>query len=194
RVVANAEAVRDHFAAQGLPADKIAVVPNLVDVEERDRLAAVPFPRAGELPAGRRLVVVNRLDPEKNVGVLIDALPRDRFRVIPSMRFAHFSELMKNAKCMVGNSSAGVREAPFLGLPSLDVGTRQTNRADAPSIRAVDAGDAAGISDFLKTEWGRSHPRHTGFGEGRAADRFVQVLRDPAFWSRSLQKEFRDIG
>ena len=45
-------------------------------------------------------------------------------------------ELMKNAACMVGNSSAGVREAPFLGLPSLDIGTRQSNRSDAPSVIA----------------------------------------------------------
>jgi glycosyltransferase involved in cell wall biosynthesis len=75
RVVANAEAVQTHFIAQGLPADKIVVLPNLLDLEERDRLAAAPFSRAAELPAGRRLVVVNRLDPEKNVGLLIDALP-----------------------------------------------------------------------------------------------------------------------
>lgn len=81
RVVANAEAVRDHFAARGLPADQIVVLPNLVDLEERDRLAAVPFSRAGELPAGRRLVAVNRLDPEKNVGLLIEALPLVRKQV-----------------------------------------------------------------------------------------------------------------
>jgi UDP-N-acetylglucosamine 2-epimerase (hydrolysing) len=57
------------------------------------------------------------------------------------MRFSHFSELMKNAACMVGNSSAGVREAPFLGLPSLDIGTRQSNRSDAPSVTACEASD-----------------------------------------------------
>lgn len=75
RVVANAEAVREHFIREGLAADKIDVLPNLLDLEEFDRLAGVPFARAGELPAGRRLVVVNRLDPEKNVGLLVEALP-----------------------------------------------------------------------------------------------------------------------
>lgn len=80
-VVANAEAVRDRFVAQGLPENKIVVLPNLLDMEERDRLAAVPFSRAGELPAGRRLVAVNRLDPEKNVGLLIEALPLVRKQV-----------------------------------------------------------------------------------------------------------------
>lgn len=75
RVVANAEAIRDHFVRPGLPAGKVDVLPNLLDFEEFDAQAALPFPQAARLPAGRRMVVVNRLDPEKNAGLLIDALP-----------------------------------------------------------------------------------------------------------------------
>lgn len=125
--------------------------------------------------------VLNRLSPE-------------RFRLIPSMRFAHFSELMKNAACLIGNSSAGVREAPFLGVASLDIGTRQTNRAQAASVSACDAADTAAIGQFLAQEWGRRHPPHKGFGEGRAADRFATTLADPAFWQRGLQKAFQDLA
>nr|WP_283258383.1 UDP-N-acetylglucosamine 2-epimerase [Pseudomonas sp. GX19020] len=123
---------------------------------------------------------------------VLDSLPKARFRVLPSMRFAHFSELMRNAACIVGNSSAGVREAPFLGVPSLDVGTRQTNRSDAASVTAVSAFDRAAILGFLTTAWGNKAPRDAGFGEGAAADRFVEVLADPAFWDRPLQKAFHD--
>ena len=66
------------------------------------------------------------------------------------MRFAHFSELMKNSACIVGNSSAGVREAPFLSVPSLDVGTRQNRRAASNSITNVKADDKSSILNFLK--------------------------------------------
>ena len=146
--------------------------------------------------SGRRFVLVApNNDPGSDaIFEVMRRLPADQFRVIPSMRFAHFSELMKNAACMVGNSSAGVREAPFMGLASLDVGTRQTNRGVAPSITACAATDSAAIAGFLAADWGKTYPRHHGFGSGRAADRFVAVLRDPAFWAQSLQKEFRDIG
>lgn len=82
RVVANAAAVRDHFVQQGLPADKLEVIPNLLDAEELDRAAQAPFSGAARLPAGRRLVVVNRLDPEKHTDLLIAALPLVR-RVVP---------------------------------------------------------------------------------------------------------------
>jgi UDP-N-acetylglucosamine 2-epimerase (hydrolysing) len=124
----------------------------------------------------------------------ISQLPKDQFRVLPSMRFAHFSELMKNAKAMVGNSSAGVREAPFIGLPSLDVGTRQTNRAKSPSVFFSSAFDADTIDAFLNTQWGKAYPRDDAFGGGSAAKRFVEVLNDPSFWATSLQKTFTDAS
>jgi len=146
--------------------------------------------------SGRNFVLINpNNDPGSDaIFAVLDKLPEARFRRLPSMRFAYFSELMRNASAMVGNSSAGVREAPFLGIPSLDIGTRQTNRAVAPSLHSCAADDRAAIARFLAGEWGKTYPRHTAFGEGRAADRFVAVLRDEGFWMQPLQKAFRDIG
>ena len=144
--------------------------------------------------SGRHFVLIAPNNDPGSTAIFnqIDQLPADRFRVLPSMRFAHFSELMKNAAIMVGNSSAGVREAPFIGLASLDIGTRQTNRAKAPSVFFADAQEADKISDFLTTQWGKPYPRHSAFGGGSAAERFVDVLRSDAFWDASLQKTFHD--
>jgi UDP-N-acetylglucosamine 2-epimerase (hydrolysing) len=164
------------------------------EAESMGRQAEVLF---GAMQAsGRQFVLVapNNDPGSEAIFSVINGLPADQFRLIPSMRFTHFSELMKNAACMVGNSSAGVREAPFIGLASLDVGTRQTNRGLSPSITTSGASDSTAIAAFLVGEWGKTYPRHTGFGTGRAADRFVAVLQDAGFWAQSLQKEFRDIG
>lgn len=130
RVVANAEAIRNHFAAQGLPADQIVVLSNLMDLEERDRLAAAPFARAQELPVGRRLVVVNRLDPEKNVGLLIDALPLVRREVpaavlviagagreMPALRAQAAARDVAAAVCFLGE----IHDVPAL-LPLCEIG------------------------------------------------------------------------
>jgi L-malate glycosyltransferase len=73
RVVANAEAIARVFEQQGVPREKFRVIPNIVDVEELDRLAAAAFPRAAELPDGERLVMVARLDPEKDVATFLYA-------------------------------------------------------------------------------------------------------------------------
>ncbi len=144
--------------------------------------------------SGKAFVVIapNNDPGSDDIFAVLNALPTERFRILPSMRFAHFSELMKNAAVMVGNSSAGVREAPFLGTPSLDVGTRQTNRAEAPSLFALQAADSAGISAFLNAEWGKRYARHDAFGQGDAAARFADIVSDDAFWHGTLQKRFHD--
>jgi UDP-N-acetylglucosamine 2-epimerase (hydrolysing) len=140
------------------------------------------------------VVIAPNNDPgSADIFAAINRLPTERFRVLPSMRFAHFSELMKNASTMIGNSSAGVREAPFIGLPSLDIGTRQTNRAKAPSVFFADASQADKIADFLQDQWGKTYPRHDAFGGGSAAQRFAAILQDQAFWESSLQKTFHDV-
>ena len=64
---------------------------------------------------------------------VLNLLDKEFFKIIPSMRFKYFSELIKNTSIFIGNSSAGIREIPFLGLISIDIGTRQFNRS--PSYR-----------------------------------------------------------
>lgn len=146
------------------------------------------------MASGRNFVVIlpNNDPGSEDIVQVIRDLPRDRFRILPSMRFAHFSELMKNAACIVGNSSAGVREAPFLGVPSLDVGTRQNARSDAPSITSVNAHETDKIAAFLQDEWGRVYANDGQFGQGAAADQFVSILKSDAFWGRGFQKVFQD--
>lgn len=146
--------------------------------------------------SGRPFVVIapNNDPGSEDIFAVLATLPEGQFRLIPSMRFAHFSELMKGAACLVGNSSAGVREAPFLGLPSLDIGTRQTNRAQSDGVFQAAAADQAAIAAFLARQWGQRQAPHAGFGQGTAADAFVATLQSDSFWARGLQKEFHDLG
>ncbi len=142
--------------------------------------------------SGKHFVVIlpNNDPGTESIMEVLDTLPAERFRLIPSMRFNYFSELMKHAAVLVGNSSAGVREAPFLGLPSLDVGTRQNQRASALSIVASAAQDADRIDLFLQTQWGQRHPADDSFGAGNTAAQFVAVLQTAAYWNRPIQKQF----
>ncbi|MFN3161834.1 MAG: UDP-N-acetylglucosamine 2-epimerase [Rubinisphaera brasiliensis] len=146
--------------------------------------------------SGREFVIVapNNDPGSEAIFEAIDKLPKERFRVLPSMRFRHFSELMKNASAFVGNSSAGVREVPFLGIPSLNIGTRQTNRALSEEMQNCLAEDDEAIQAFLRDVWGKRLPRHSGFGSGRATERFMALLNSGAFWNSPLQKNFVDIA
>lgn len=160
---------------------------------EADTIGAQAASLFGRLEASGRcfVVIAPNNDPgTEDIFAVLDRLPKDRFRLIPSMRFNYFSELMKHAAVMVGNSSAGVREAPFLGLPSLDVGTRQTNRAQSPSIQACSAFETEVIDGFLAACWGKRLAMDASFGAGDAAVRFAAILQQPAYWNRPAQKVF----
>lgn len=137
------------------------------------------------------VVILPNNDPgSDDILKVIDKLPKDRFRVLPSMRFSFFSLLMRNANLIIGNSSLGVREAPFLGVPSLDIGTRQSNRGIAPSLKQCRAQDRTAIEHFIVKAWGQRYPCSQNFGTGNAAQHFVKLLDSGVFWESSMQKYF----
>ena len=182
--------VKTHYA---IPFDDYGIVifhPVTSEADTMGEQTRALFDRL-EVSGKHFVVILPNNDPgTESIMAVLDSLPAERFRLIPSMRFNYFSELMKHAAVLIGNSSAGVREAPFLGLPSLDVGTRQNRRASAPSIVACAAQDAGRIDHFLQTQWGRRHPADGSFGAGNTAQQFVGALQTASYWSRPIQKQF----
>jgi UDP-N-acetylglucosamine 2-epimerase (hydrolysing) len=114
----------------------------------------------------------------------------ERFRHLPSIRFEAFLTLLRNARAMVGNSSAGIREAPVYGVPTVNVGSRQANRFLHTSITDVDELDAR-LSTLLRDTGARSDPCHH-FGDGRSGERFMNTLLTDEFWALPRQKQFLD--
>ena len=108
------------------------------------------------------------------------------------MRFNYFSKLLQCSSALLGNSSAGVREAPFLGIPSLDVGTRQTNRSYAESITWTDAVDDQKIKAFLDEEWGKKYTSNLSFGDGNSTQKFQEILNSETIWNLSVQKNLHE--
>ncbi|WP_334092938.1 MULTISPECIES: UDP-N-acetylglucosamine 2-epimerase [Helicobacter] len=52
----------------------------------------------------------------------------DKFKIFPSLRFECFIALLENADFIIGNSSCILKEAIFLGIKGINVGTRQQGR------------------------------------------------------------------
>ncbi len=117
-----------------------------------------------------------------------------RFRIFPSIKFESFLTLMKHARFIIGNSSAGIREAPIYGLPTVNIGTRQTDRFRWPSI--IDCQPTA--SDILaaigKAREMQRAPVSHHFGKGDSARRFMDMLMRPETWRTSVQKGFVDLA
>ena len=116
-----------------------------------------------------------------------------RFKIFPSLRFEYFLMLLKNAEFMIGNSSAGIREAPYYGIPSINLGSRQKNRAFGETIIHADFSDVE-ISDAISMarKMGRGQSKHD-FGKGNSNEQFFEIISNPSFWSASHQKQFMDL-
>ncbi len=116
----------------------------------------------------------------------------DRFRMIPSMRFEYFLTLLKNARAIVGNSSAGIREAPVYGVPTINIGSRQLNRFKYESIVNVPENKER-IVEALANLNGPGKPS-MHFGRGDSAKQFLKIIANEDLWTISRQKQFHDLS
>ncbi|NDL56656.1 UDP-N-acetylglucosamine 2-epimerase [Phytoactinopolyspora mesophila] len=106
---------------------------------------------------------------------------RQRSIATPSLGQTVFLSLAKLASLVVGNSSAGLIEAPAVHTPTVNIGSRQDGRPRAASV--VDCGESAAeitqaIRHALTVEHQQqSHFVQSPFGDGRAAPRIVSTLK-----------------
>jgi UDP-N-acetylglucosamine 2-epimerase (hydrolysing) len=113
-----------------------------------------------------------------------------KIRFFPSLRFEYFLTLMKNAEFMIGNSSAGIREAPIYGVPSINLGSRQNKRFSHQSILNVSCDEKSIIEAISKIKTISNCPPCTHFGKGKSITEFMAVLKDEKIWNNPIQKSF----
>lgn len=116
-----------------------------------------------------------------------------RFRIFPSIRFEYFLVLLKNCEFIIGNSSSGIREAPFYSVPSINIGTRQNRRFIHDMIINVDE-MKEDLLKAIKRIKDVKLTASTRFGDGKSTERFLQSIKSPDIWSVKIQKFFIDNG
>lgn len=87
-----------------------------------------------------------------------------------------FLRLLYNSRCLVGNSSVGIRECSFLGVPVVDIGSRQGGREHA--LNVIEVGyqrDEIRAAIERQLEHGR-YQTDTLYGDGRAGVRIADKL------------------
>lgn len=87
-----------------------------------------------------------------------------------------FLKLIGNASALVGNSSVGVREAGFLGVPVVNIGTRQAGRERAANVFDCGYGrEEITTAIRRQVEHGSYSPDHL-YGDGNAGARIAELL------------------
>ena len=116
-----------------------------------------------------------------------------KIKIFPSLRFEYFLKLLKNAKFMIGNSSAGIREAPFYQVPTVNIGTRQNNRVNLNSVvncsySKIDIKNA--IDTIINNKF---NYKKYEFGNGNSDKLFFEILGNSNFWNINHQKRFQEL-
>jgi UDP-hydrolysing UDP-N-acetyl-D-glucosamine 2-epimerase len=92
-----------------------------------------------------------------------------------------YARLINNGACIVGNSSSAIREGSFLGVPAVNIGTRQNGRERGGNVIDVPY-EAAAIRAAIERQLAHGrYPRSALFGDGRAGLRIAQILSEVDF-------------
>lgn len=92
-----------------------------------------------------------------------------------------YVRLLDNCACLVGNSSSGLREGAFMGVPCVNIGTRQQGRERAENV--VDVGyDASAIEAAIRKQLKHGkYPQSKLFGDGTAGQQIADILATAEF-------------
>lgn len=100
----------------------------------------------------------------------------DNMHFFKNMAPDDFLRLLLNSRCLVGNSSVGIRECSFLGVPVVNIGSRQAGRERGHNVIDVDY-DRSEIRRAICAHLGNGsyHPDPL-YGDGHAGARIASLL------------------
>lgn len=87
-----------------------------------------------------------------------------------------YARVIFNSKCLIGNSSSAIREGSYLGIPAVNIGTRQHGREHGANVLHVDY-DANEIFNAISFQI--NHGKYTNsciFGDGKAGLKIADIL------------------
>jgi UDP-hydrolysing UDP-N-acetyl-D-glucosamine 2-epimerase len=112
----------------------------------------------------------------KGIRVFREREKPDNFHLFRNMFPDDFLRLLVHSTAIVGNSSVAIRECSFLGVPAVNIGSRQTGRERGRNVIDVDH-DREAIAGALKKHVSNGkYSRDCLYGDGRAGERIAGCL------------------
>ena len=99
------------------------------------------------------------------------------FRFIHSLGHRRYLSMMRQAYALVGNTSSGILETPFVGVPTVNIGNRQKGRhlcANVITPRGISKED---IAEALTLIPDTHYPSDPYFGDGHSAHRVIAEIK-----------------
>lgn len=115
-------------------------------------------------------------DVAKGLRVFRETHTSHKVRFFINFAVEDYARIMANCACIMGNSSSALREGAFLGVPAVNIGTRQHGREHGPNVVHVDYdADAIRRAAEAQIRHGRFE-RSAIFGDGHAGEKIADIL------------------
>ena len=102
--------------------------------------------------------------------------PDNHIRFFKNLEGADFLKLLFHSKCLIGNSSVGIRECSYLGIPVVNIGSRQNRRLRGFNVRDTDY-DEFNLKSAIIDQIAHGHyPVEYLYGKGNAGHEIAHVL------------------
>lgn len=111
----------------------------------------------------------------------IDNFKRGEYHTYANLKREDYLALLKHCRCIVGNSSSGLLEAPTFRIPAVNIGRRQNLRYRGNNVLDVDFNEDAIISAIEKAispdfkEYLIQNADHP-YGDGHSSERILELL------------------
>ena len=100
----------------------------------------------------------------------------DHIHFFKNMEPVDFLRLLANANCLIGNSSVGIRECSYLGVPVVNIGTRQNRRLRGTNVIDV-MYDEQEIQTAIETQVSKPvKQKNTIYGNGNSGEQIAEIL------------------
>ena len=105
----------------------------------------------------------------------------DYIRFYKNFAVETYVRLMKRCACKIGNSSASIREGPYLGMPAVNIGTRQIGRERGSNVIDVDHDRHQIVAAIQQQLAHGPYEMEPIYGDGHAGERIAEILSDAEF-------------
>lgn len=105
-----------------------------------------------------------------------------------------FLPLLSLSKCLIGNSSSGIREASYFGTPVLNIGNRQKGRLSGSNVINCKPKNTD-IINSLKVIFSnyKRYKKERLYGDKNAANRIISIIKNINWNNIELSKNFIDV-
>lgn len=125
---------------------------------------------------------------------IVDLIKKAGLKHLPTLTLEEYVNVVSFAKALVGNSSSGIHETASLGIPTVNVGSRQQGRLRPNNV--IDVGynkteikeailKSITDIDFIEMV----HKKENIYGDGQSAEKIVALLKQIDISNKIIQKQ-----